>query len=50
MKNPIVKKLKGAKEKFGVEVKVDSSLNKTSKESLFPRKLERINKLVAGLR
>ena len=49
MKTTLIDKPKGAKEMFGVNVKVDKKLDKHSKKTLFPDKLEKINKLVSNL-
>lgn len=40
---------KGAKEKFGVNIKIDKKLDESSKKSLFPDKMEKINGFLAGL-
>jgi hypothetical protein len=48
MKN-FEKKPAGAKEKFGVTVKVDKKLDKNSHKSLFPDKLGKVNKILASL-
>lgn len=45
-----IQKPKGAAEKFGINVKVDKKLDENSQKSLFPDKIEKINKLVSGLR
>jgi hypothetical protein len=50
MKTTLSNKPKGAKEMFGVNVKVDKRLDESSKKSLFPDKLDKINKLVATLK
>ncbi len=43
---PIAKKPEGAKEKFGVNVKVNKELDKLKGTNFFPGKNEKINKLI----
>jgi hypothetical protein len=43
------KKPAGAKEKFGVNIKVNKGLDKFQGKDLFPRKTEEINKIVSML-
>lgn len=44
-----IKKPVGAKEKFGVNVKINKSLDKLQGKNLFPEKTEEINKIVSKL-
>lgn len=50
MKQSTEMKLEGAKEKFGVQIKTEIRLNKVSNKTLFPEKMEKVNKLVVGLK
>lgn len=45
----IIQKPKGAKEKFGVNIKIDKKLDENAAKSLFPNKMEKINGFLAGL-
>ncbi len=50
MKPDLKKKLARAKEKFGVDIKVNPSLDKYSDIILFPEKLAHANKMLAKLK
>lgn len=45
----IAKNPEGAKEKFGIDVKVNKALEKLKGKDLFPKKTEKINELISKL-
>jgi hypothetical protein len=49
MKKAIEKKLKGGKEKFGMNFTINHDLDKESQVVLFPKKLEAANKLLSRM-
>ena len=50
MKPDIKKKLARAKEKFGVDIRINTDLDKYSDVVLFPEKLAHANKMLAKLK